>query len=296
MLQETGALPLDATTPGSALAGLQVRADLWTDADVVGIGWTARTVRELHVVAHGLVRLLVERHGFRAVVIEGDRQASEALDAFVRDGTGDAGVILAGARPFLATEEMLDLVRWLRQHNERQPSRPVGIVHGGADDLSSPAALERSLAEPVIAWHDRSGDRIVYLGGAVHTAVAPERVAAFVPEPVRTAGSWFRDRFGSRYRSVGLTFGSGTIPQAVPLPPPTSLEARLDELEHATTLVTTRELRDRSPSIAGVDRVRIVGPTYDPADDGNHAMTGDPTTWFDIVIHQELATTATFLP
>jgi hypothetical protein len=171
-----GAWPLDPTSPESVLAGLGARADLWSGAEVVGTGWTARTVRELHVVAHGLVRLLVERLGFRSVLVEGDRAMSKVLDGFVR----------------------------------------TGAVHGGADDLSSPAALERSLAHQVTEWHEPHGDRIVYLGGTNHT--------------------WLHD----------------------------------------------------------TDRIRFVGPAYDPHDDANHAMTGDPRTWFDILVHQKIATSVKF--
>ncbi|MPY92607.1 MAG: hypothetical protein GEV08_05905 [Acidimicrobiia bacterium] len=54
-----------------------------------------------------------------AVLIEGDRDASESLDGFVSGGSGDPRSILGPARPFLATEELLDLVRWLRDHNDR---------------------------------------------------------------------------------------------------------------------------------------------------------------------------------
>jgi erythromycin esterase len=288
-------LALDATTPEAVQTGLGARADLWAEADVVGVGWTARTVRELHVVAHGLVRLLVEDFGFGSVLIEGDRQASEAIDRFVREGAGDPWATLAEARPFLAIEEMLDLVRWLRQHNRRDSVHRVGLVHGGTDDLSSPAALERSLADPVISWRERFGHRIVYLGGIYHTAVAAQRTASAVPETVPAAGSLLRERFGAGYRSVGLTFGSGAIPQPVPPPAPSSLEARLDALPHSTKLVTTRALRDHPEWIAGADRVRVVGPDYNPAEDSEHAMFGDPTSWFDVVIHHSVTTSVRFL-
>jgi erythromycin esterase-like protein len=110
-----------------------------------------RTVRELHILAHALVRLLVES-GFASVAIEGDHAASKALDAFVARGVGDPGTTLRESRPFLATRELLDLVLWLRRHNAHDRARAVHIVHGGTDDLTSPAALERSLAQ-----EDRGG-------------------------------------------------------------------------------------------------------------------------------------------
>jgi hypothetical protein len=43
------------------------------------------------------------------------------------------------------------------------------------------------------------------------------------------------------------------------------------------------------------DRIRFVGPGYDPHNDADHAMTGDPRTWFDILVHQKIATSVNFL-
>jgi erythromycin esterase len=217
---------------------------------------------------------------------------SEVLDRFVRIGAGDPRAALAGSRPFLANEQLLDLVLALRHHNDRGSGAPVRVVHGGADDLSSPAALESSLAHQLTEWRERYGDRVVYLGGAVHTAVATRRTSD--SPNVVTAGSLIRSHLGARYVSVGLTFGSGAIPQDVPNPPPTSLEARLDSVPHGTFL-----LEPHGPSneawLGDTDRIRVVGPGYDPVDDVNHTMKGDPRTWFDVLVHQRIAKSVNFL-
>jgi hypothetical protein len=84
-------------------------------------------------------------------------------------------------------------VEWIGSDADR-----VRIVHGGHDELSSPQALERSLADQVISWHERFGHRIVYLG-AYHTAVAAERaMAAIAAEPAASAGSLLRGAPGRR--------------------------------------------------------------------------------------------------
>lgn len=290
MTGPTDVWPLDPSNPEAARTTLDGHAGLFAGATVVGIGVTARTVRELHILAHALVRLLVES-GFASVAIEGDHAASEALDAFVARGVGDPETTLRESRPFLATRELLDLVLWLRRHNAHDRARAVHIVHGGTDDLTSPAALERSLAQEVIAWHEQTSDRIVYLGGAAHTAVAAERVVTPAPtEPTPSAGYLLRQYFAMGYRSVGLTFGSGPIPQLVPPPPPGSLEARLDQLSHPTVLVVPR-----ASGLRGAHTVRIVGPNYEPRDDPRHVMAGDLERWFDVVLHQKTATSAHFL-
>jgi Erythromycin esterase len=105
-----------------------------------------------------------------------------------------------------------------------------------------------------------------------------------------SAGYLLRQYFAMGYRSVGLTFGSGPIPQLVPPPPPGSLEARLDPLSHPTVLVVPR-----ASGLRGAHTVRIVGPNYEPRDDPRHVMAGDLERWFDVVLHQKTATSAHFL-
>ena len=251
---------LDTTTPESIVAGLDARVDLWSDADVVALGWTARTVHELHIVAHGLVRLLVGRLGFRSVLIEGDRETSRRLDALLSGGVGDLQSTLAGARAFLATAEMLDIVRWLQRWTLDNNGERVRVVHDGYDDLSSPTALEHSLADQLLSWHGRSGHRIVDIGGTYHTAAAERTTPAAATDPVPSAGSLLRDALGARYISVGLTFGSGTIPsrsldrqQAPSRLNSTPSDARPFSFHSATS--STPEPRVTQP-----DRVRIVGP------------------------------------
>jgi hypothetical protein len=131
-------------------------------------------------------------------------------------------------------------VEWIGNDADR-----VRIVHGGRDELSSPQALERSLADQVISWHEQFGHRIVYLGGAYHTAVAAERaMAAIAAEPAASAGSLLRGAPGRRNLSgrVDVQVGLGTIPQPAPPPAPRTLEAELDALGYRTVLVPLGQL------------------------------------------------------
>lgn len=295
----SGEWSIDVGSPEAVAAGIGARPELWDGADVVGVGWTARTVHELHVIALGLVEHLVGTVGFRSVHVEGDWEASQALDRFVVAGEGDPRRILAPARPFLASEEMADLFLWLRQFNESAGNRadPVRVVHGGTDDLSNHTNMERGFAEHILAWRAEHPGGLVYVGGTSHLAAAEGRVITPFPvEPTTTAGGHLRRWLGDRYRSVGLTFGSGSIPQPVPPPAPGTLEAVLDGLPPTTAAL---EADDLSAALAAasppVDRTRLVGPRYDPADDAHHVMVGDVPTWFDLVIHHKVASSVTFL-
>lgn len=265
--------------------------EICSDAAVVGLGWTARTVRELHIAALGCIEVAVESHGFRSVLIEGDLDASEALDRFVRQGVGDPLAILASSRPFLASEELADIVMWLRRRNEQHPDDVVRLVSGGVDDISSPMAIERSLDAQIADWYERFG-AIVYLGGVAHVADAGRRMLAFSSdEPVASAGTLLRRRFGSGYRAVGLTFGRGEIPAPVPEPPSHSVEAFFDRQQaHPTAFLRLDGDGD------GDYAIRVVGPNYDPAEDADHVMVGNPSEWFDRYLHHKVGTATSPLP
>jgi erythromycin esterase len=79
-----------------------------------------RPVR-LSALSHRVVRLLVEELGFRSLALEGDDASTLGLDAYVRTGTGDPRVMLAEARSFWRTEEILDVIRWMRPFNRQPP-------------------------------------------------------------------------------------------------------------------------------------------------------------------------------
>lgn len=281
------AAPLDDLRPLAARIGDTVR--------VVALGASTRAAHELSTLQHRLVRLLVEEHGFTSVALEGDDPVSVGLDAFVRTGEGDPAAMLAGARPFWRTREILALVEWMRAHNLRHPHTPVRFAPGSATPASPPleglAGIERGLAENTIRWEAESGDRIVHWGGIAHTAVGRSRTVTPPSSGLthRSAGSYLRQRFGDGYVSVGLTFHHGTLPARAPEPPPQFAESVLGSASAAAYLWDLRA--DDAPEpvrewLAGPTRTRLVGPAYDPSDDAAHHLSGNALgDWFDVLVH-----------
>lgn len=261
-------------------------ADIAGDALVVALGASSRLTHELSVMAHRLVRLLVERHGFRALVLEGDEAASAELDAYVRTGEGDPVALLAKARSFWRTSEILDLVTWLRAYNRRHPDDPVRVVHPPRGEptehpapSAAPANLERVIAENTLSRQEETGHKIVYWGGIAHTSV---RGSIATSHP--TAGTIMRERLGHRYVSVGLTFHHGTEDGGVPAPPARFAEAVLGDVGIDAYFL---DLRADAPSYvrAWLDtptHARLIGPRYDP---DVHLTGGALAEWFDCVVH-----------
>src|SRR5438094_6163603 len=213
-------LRLDLNAPFDDLDPLTDRV---RDAKVVALGSAVRHSHELCTLTHRIMRFLIDQHGFRSLALEGDEAASIHLDTYVRTGEGDPRAILAGARPFLRFAEILEALRWIRARNERNPSDQVRVVHVAEQpreamrQLAGGEDIERRAADITIAWHEQSGHRIVYWGGLAHTANGLATGS--------NAGSHLRERFGSGYVSIALTFHHCSLPSPVDDPPPDYVEA-----------------------------------------------------------------------
>ena len=247
------------------------------------------------MLTHRVMRFLIDEHGFRSLELEGDEAASISLDTYVRTGEGDPLAILARARSFWRLAEILEAVRWLRVSNERNPSDPVRIVHvvEPPGQLASSEDVERRVAQITIAWHEQTGDRIVYWGGLAHTlnSVARPTWLRSGTTTGRNAGGYLRKRFGSGYVSIGLTFHHGSLPSPVEEPPADYVEAVLGAVGlEAYLLQIHRNWPD--PVREWLDmpaRTRLIGP-------GIHELSGASlSTWFDFVIHSRCVTPARFL-
>ncbi|WP_405678173.1 erythromycin esterase family protein [Streptomyces sp. NBC_01511] len=293
--------PLTTLDPQAPLADLLPLADLVRDSAVVAVGAATRQAHELSTLAHRAVRFLVEQQGFRSLALEGDDAVRLGLDAYISTGTGDPKALLSEARSFWQTEEILDVVRWMRSYNRRHQDDPVRFV----EDLGRPrtpglrmdslAGIEQGLAESTIRWQEETGDKIVYWGGLAHTAVSSSRNTYSTPSPHghRNAGSYLRERFGTRYVSIGLTFHHGTAPYLITSPPEDFADATLGRADLDTYLLN---LRTDSPAsvrawLDAPTKTRMIGPAYDPEDNDAYRISdGSLAGWFDAVIHSQVVT------
>ncbi|WP_262704085.1 MULTISPECIES: erythromycin esterase family protein [Streptomyces] len=300
---------LTTLDPEAPLTDLLPLLDIVRDAKVVAIGASTRQSHELSALSHRIVRLLVEERGFRSLAIEGDNPSSVGLDEYIRTGAGDPRALLAGARSFWQTEEILDVVRWTRSFNRRHPDDPVRFVDTAPAarehlaQLSLPdglARIELGLAEDTIRWHEHTADKIVYWGGLAHTVNGTPRTVSPSSPPMthRNAGSYLRERFGAGYVSIGLTFHHGLAPGPVPEPPAEFADAIL-----GGTALDAYLLDPRADGQAAVrawfttpTRTRLLGPHYDPADDAAHHLSGGSLAdWCDAVLQVREVTPARLL-
>lgn len=102
-------------------------ADRIGDAAVVGLGMATRAAHEVAVLAHRVLRELVERKGFRALALLDDETVVTALDEYVRGGSGDPAVLLREAWVPWRTTETLAVLEWARAFNRTHPDDPLRL-------------------------------------------------------------------------------------------------------------------------------------------------------------------------
>ncbi|SDJ69273.1 erythromycin esterase [Actinopolyspora mzabensis] len=260
-------------------------------AAIVGLASSVRSAGELVAASRVLLRGLVERAGFRAVAIEGTSETALALDRYVRTGDGDPARLIAASQGFLRTREALDIVRWLRNWTEAHPDDPVSIVHDGAH-VKRPvglAEIETYLASSDLAWHARTGQRIVHLGGTAHVVAGDPRTVP--PDQThRNAGGIMRAELGGDYGVAALTVGSGKAPFPVPPPPYDFTEHAFAEVPHEVALLELENMTGAPQPVTDWSRsplrTRMIGPHYEPTRDHDFRVDAGPLhECLDVLIH-----------
>jgi erythromycin esterase len=294
------------------LTDLGAQRALVGEATVVALGLPTHGARELTTIAQELLELMVDHMGFRALAMEENQTASSRIDDHLLTGSGDLQSLVGDLHAHHRTQEVLDILGWMRARNQAQPSDPVHFVglDPGLEDLPAGADriayVEPRLADNAVRWHERTGDKIVYVGGFTHTAVDAARTVSIAGRTAthRNAGSHLRNHFGQGYRSIGLTFHRGSVdPGSGPLEVPASAEGFTEALLHqAGSGPYLLDLGIDRPDpvqswLDGPAKLRLVGPWYDPTDDTSFHMTGRSLThWFDALVHIDTVTATRALP
>ncbi|WP_280265726.1 erythromycin esterase family protein [Nocardia wallacei] len=121
------ALPLDVVGADAQLPDPALLADRIGGAVVAGIGMTVRVGHEVSVLAHRVLRVLVEQKGFRALALLDDEVVVAAMDEFVRTGAGDPRKLLQECWVPWRNTETLAVLEWARAFNREHPDDPLRL-------------------------------------------------------------------------------------------------------------------------------------------------------------------------
>ena len=117
--------PINSTTPTADDADLISLGAMATGAGrLIGIGEATHGTRQFFELKHRILRSIVTRRAnVLAFAIEASMPDAMAIDEFVRQGTGDLAQALSHLYFWTwRTQEVLDLIRWLREYNAQRPA------------------------------------------------------------------------------------------------------------------------------------------------------------------------------
>ncbi len=120
------ATPLAAEDPADDTAGLAAFGKAVSDARIVALGEATHGTREFYQLNHRLFEYLVRQKGFTVLAIEANWPEALAVDRYIKTGDGSPREALAGMNFWTwYTEEMLDLVEWMRAYNRSPGQHPI---------------------------------------------------------------------------------------------------------------------------------------------------------------------------
>ena len=112
------AVHLQTIAAGSGFDDMQPLKAVIGDARIVALGEAAHSNREFIQAKHRMVEFLVNEMGFRVVAIEAPFAGALELNDYIVTGSGTPEQALAAlVYPAWRTEEVLDMVKWMRRYN-----------------------------------------------------------------------------------------------------------------------------------------------------------------------------------
>ena len=120
----TNAIRLTTVEAGHGFADLQPLKGIIGSARIVTLGEATHGSREFFQLKHRLLEFLATEMGFTIFSIEANMPEAYRLNDYVLNGTGDPAQLLRGMYFWTwDTEEVLDMIRWMREFNKSGKGR-----------------------------------------------------------------------------------------------------------------------------------------------------------------------------
>ncbi len=200
------AIPLQTVEAGRGFADLQPLKKIIGDARIVALGEATHGTREFFQLKHRMLEFLATEMGFTIFSIEANMPEAYRVNDYVLTGVGDPAALLRGMYFWTwDTEEVLDMIRWMRRFNETGKGK---LEFTGFDMQTAVVAIR--IVQEFVASRDPS------LSSRVADAAELAKVGAGSAGPqfgVATgtfpleAAAGKRVRFSGYIRTEGITHG-----------------------------------------------------------------------------------------
>ena len=125
------AVPFRTDAPGGDLSDLAPLKGMVGSARIVSLGEATHGTREFFRMKHRVLEYLVEEMGFNTFGIEATWAECERINDYVHGAPGDPRKLLSAQRFWTwNTQEVLDMIEWMRRHNQDPGGAPRVSFHG----------------------------------------------------------------------------------------------------------------------------------------------------------------------
>jgi len=125
-----GSIPLKTVEAGNGLEDMEPLREILKDVQVVGMGESTHGSREIFQMKHRMFEFLVTKLDYKIFALEASLPDCIAMDRYVTTGEGDPAEAVKKQNFWTwSTEEVLDLIKWMRAYNEKNGPvlRVVGV-------------------------------------------------------------------------------------------------------------------------------------------------------------------------
>ena len=119
------AVPFSTSKAGSGFSDLMPLKQIVGNSRIVALGEATHGTKEFFEMKHRLLEFLVKEMGFNTFAIEATWPESNLVNDYVHTGVGDPALLLAGLYFWTwNTQEVLDMIKWMRAHNQNPGGAP----------------------------------------------------------------------------------------------------------------------------------------------------------------------------
>jgi erythromycin esterase len=122
-------IPLKSVNAGSGHDDLDKLKPVLTNKRVIGLGEASHGTKEFFQMKHRMLEYLVQELGFTVFAIEASYGRCKYINNYILTGEGnlDTAIVIQGFTTW-NTEEVKDMISWMRDYNVNNPDTPVRFV------------------------------------------------------------------------------------------------------------------------------------------------------------------------
>jgi erythromycin esterase-like protein len=171
----TNAVRLETPQAGHGFADMAGVKKIVGNARIVSLGEATHGTREFFQLKHRMLEYLATEMGFTIFSIEANMPEAYRLNDYVLNGKGDPAQLLRGMYFWTwDTEEVLDMIKWMRAFNESRKGR----VQFTGFDMQTPAVALQIAGDFLRPWDEEYAASEPYQK-AVKVATAPQAGSGF---------------------------------------------------------------------------------------------------------------------